>query len=300
MDARPRGSQVFPGYSPEKAAIAAAIALVIATLWAAGAAQAAPKRIVALTPFAANTLVKLGVRPVAVGQTLGGKDRLSPKLRAVTVLPLSHPNGPNLEQLAALDPDLVLSARTWAKGNESIGDLGIRVLVHEPFRLNGAFAQTKVIGALVNRRARAKALVESIKRGVARARRGIERRSRVMLILGVGRTPFSFLPNSWGGDIVTKAGGRLLTGGVRSGSGFERISDEIVVAEDPDVIVAVPHANEEDIPSLTRYLRDNPAWRSTSAVRDGRVHISVDNSLLQAGTDVARTIRKVRRVYLRN
>jgi iron complex transport system substrate-binding protein len=261
---------------------------------------APPQRIVALTPFAANTLVKLGIEPVGVGQTLGGKDRLSPKLGDVTVLPLSHPNGPNLEQLASLDPDLVFSSRTWAKGNESMGDLGIRVLVREPFRVDGAFAQTLAIGARVGRRERARALVESMRKRVARARQGIEHHPTVMLILGVGRTPFAFLPNSWGGDIVTKAGGRLLTGGVSSSSGFERISDEVVVAEDPDVIVAVPHADEDDIPSLTEYLRTNPAWAGTSAVRSGRIHISVDNSLLQAGTDVARTIRRVRRLYLKN
>jgi iron complex transport system substrate-binding protein len=276
------------------AAILAAILCLPAT------AQAAPKRIVALTPFTANTLAKLGVTPVGVGQTLGGNDRLSPKLKGVPVLPLSHPNGPNLEQLASLDPDLVFSSRTWAKGNESMGDLGIRVLIQEPFRLSGAFAQTKVIGGLVGKREQAKALAASMKKSVAQARKGIEERPTVMLILGVGRTPFVFLPNSWGGDMIVKAGGRLLTGGVTSSSGFERISDEVVVAENPDVIVAVPHANEEDIPSLTEYLRNNPAWASTSAVRNGRIHISVDNSLLQAGTDVARTIRKVRRVYLQN
>ena len=284
-----------------RALLAALLALALCLPASATAAQSSPpKRIVALTPFAANTLVKLGVTPVAIGQTLGGNERFSPKLKGVPVLPLSHPNGPNLEQLASLDPDLVFSSRTWAKGNESMGDLGIRVLVQEPFRLNGAYAQTKVIGAIVNRRAQAEALVASMKKGVAQARKGISERPTVMLILGVGRTPFVFLPNSWGGDMVLKAGGRLLTGGVESGSGFERISDEIVVAEDPDVIVAVPHANEDDIPSLTEYLRSNPAWSTTSAVRNDRIYISVDNSLLQAGTDVARTIRKVRRVYLEN
>jgi iron complex transport system substrate-binding protein len=279
-------------------------ALALALCWlpasAAAAQSSPPKRIVALTPFVANTLVKLGVTPVGVGQTLGGNERLSPKLKGVPVLPLSHPNGPNLEQLASLDPDLVFSSRTWAKGNESIGDLGIRVLVQEPVRLSGAYAQTKVIGAIVKRRTQAEALVESMKKSVAQARKGISGHPTVMLILGVGRTPFVFLPNSWGGDLVTEAGGQLLTGGVESGSGFERISDEVVVAEDPDVIVAVPHANEDDIPSLTEYLRNNPAWSTTSAVRNGRIYISVDNSLLQAGTDVARTIRKVRRVYLEN
>lgn len=288
------------GHRPHKASILLLVVALAALAGPAAAQAAAPKRIVALTPFAANTLVKLGVKPVGIGQTLGGQERFSPKLKDVTTLPLSHPNGPNLEQLASLDPDLVFSSRTWAKGNESIGDLGIKVLIHEPFRLNGAFAQTLEVGAIVGKSKQARALVTSMKKSVAQARRGIKARPTVMLILGVGRTPFTFLPNSWGGDIVTKAGGRLLTGGVESNSGFERISDEVVVAEDPDVIVAVPHANEDDIPSLTDYLRTNPAWATTSAVRNGRIYISVDNSLLQPGTDVARTIRKVRRVYLEN
>jgi iron complex transport system substrate-binding protein len=181
-----------------------------------------------------------------------------------------------------------------------MGDLGIRVLIREPRDVKGSFGQTLAIGRLVGKQGRAKALVKSMKKSVVQARGGIEEHPTVMLILGVGRTPFVFLPNSWGGDLVTKAGGELLTGGVESDSGFERISDEVVVAEDPDVIIAVPHANEEDIPSLTEYLRTNPAWAGTSAVRNDRIYISVDNSLLQAGTDVARTIRKVRRLYLEN
>ena len=277
-----------------------AAALIAAMFCLPATAQAAPKRIVALTPFGANTLVKLGVKPVGVGQTLGGNERFSAKLKGVTVLPLSHPNGPNLEQLATLDPDLVLSSPTWAKGNESMGDLGIRVLIREPRKVADAYAQTLAIGRLVGKKPEAEKLVEKMKVDVARARRGIEEHPKVMLILGVGRTPFVFLPNSWGGDLVTRAGGELLTGGVESDSGFERISDEVVVAEDPDVIIAVPHANEEDIPSLTEYLRTNPAWAGTRAVQSGHIYISVDNSLLQAGTDVARTIRKVRRAYLEN
>lgn len=273
--------------------------LVAALLTLPASAQAAP-RIVALTPFGANTLAKLGVEPVGVGQTLGGRERLSPKLKGVPVLPLSHPNGPNLEQLASLEPDVVLSSPTWAKGNESMGDLGIRVLIREPRRLRESYAQTLAIGRLVGRVRAAEELVRKTKARVAKARREIDSHPRVMVILGVGRTPFVFLPNSWGGDLVAKAGGELLTGGVESGSGFERISDEVVVAEDPDVIIAVPHAEEDDIPSLAEYLRSNPAWAGTSAVENDRIYISVDNSLLQAGTDVARTIRKVRRLYLDN
>jgi iron complex transport system substrate-binding protein len=273
--------------------------LALIALLLPASAQAAP-RIVALTPFGANTLAKLGVRPVAVGQTLGGRERISPKLKGVPVLTLSHPNGPNLEQLASLEPDIVLSSPTWAKGNESMGDLGIKVLIREPRLVRDSYSQTLAIGKLVGKLKAAQALNRSVKKRVAQARQGIESRPRVMLILGVGRTPFVFLPNSWGGDLVTKAGGELLTGGVESGSGFERISDEVVVAENPDVIIAVPHAEEDDIPSLAEYLRTNPAWAGTNAVENDRIYISVDNSLLQAGTDIVHTIRKVRRSYLDN
>jgi len=121
-----------------------------------------------------------------------------------------------------------------------------------------------------------------------------------MLLLGVGRTPFTFLPNSWGGNLLEAAGAELVTGGVSSRSGFERISDEVVIAEDPETIIAVPHAEASDIPSLTAYLRNNPAWSSTTAASSGRVYMSLDNALLQAGTDVAATIRKVRRQFLHN
>lgn len=279
-----------------------ALLLLLAAPSAAGAAGKGgdQQRIVALTPFAANTLAELGVTPVGVGQTLGGRERYSPKLKGVEVLPLSHPNGPNLEQLASLDPDLVLSSRTWAKGNQAIQGLGIKVIVHEPVSIAGALADTYKIGQLVGRKHLARQIVMKRRQQIEAAESGVSSHPKVMLLLGVGRTPFTFLPNSWGGGLLEAAGAELMTGGVHSSTGFERISDEVVIAENPDVIIAVPHANAADIPSLTEYLRNNPAWSSTTAARSGRVYVSVDNSLLQAGTDIAATIRKVRKQFLHN
>ncbi len=75
--------------------------LVMALAFAptASARYKAPKRVVALTPFAANTMAYLGVKPIAVGQTLGGDRRLAPVLRPHGYSGCRHPNGPNLEQL---------------------------------------------------------------------------------------------------------------------------------------------------------------------------------------------------------
>lgn len=292
-------SIIEPSFS-RRSSFVLLVLLVVALVTAATALGAPSKRIVALTPFAANTLAELGVEPVAIGETLGGRDRFSRKLKGVETLTLSHPNGPNMEELAVLDPQLVLSSPTWAKGAETMRDLEIDVVDSDPRSVADVFTQTRRIGGLVGRADAAKALAAKLRKQVAKARRGVTHRPRVLLVLGVGRTPFAFLPNSWGGDLVTKAGGRLVTAGVESRSGFARISDEAILAADPDVILAIPHADSDDIPEITKFLRANPAWRDSKAVKSGRLYVSTDNSLLQAGTDVASVIRKLRRAYLGN
>jgi iron complex transport system substrate-binding protein len=279
----------------------AILALLVALLGPAGAgAQKRQRRIVALTPFAANTLAKLGVTPIAVGQTLGGRERLSPRVSHVPILKLSHPMGPNLEQLTALRPSLVLSSNTWAKGNQAMEALGIRVETRDPRSISGALADTYKIGEAVGRKHAARELLKRMRTRIAAAESGIRKHPKVMVILGVGHAPFTFLPNSWGGSLIRAAGGELATGGATSRSGFQRISDEVVVAENPDVIIAVPHADPQDIPALVKYLKNDPAWSSTKAAKTGHLYVSVNNSLLQAGTDIARTITSIREAYLHN
>jgi iron complex transport system substrate-binding protein len=277
-----------------------ALLLTAAFLVAVPAAEAAPKRVVALTPFTANTLAEIGVRPVAIGQTLGGNERFHSSLRNVRVLPLAHPNGPNMEQLATLEPDLVFSSSTWAKGGKTMKDLGMDVAYADPPKVSDLYRATRRVGKIVGRKKRGDKLAKRHQREIKAATADIDRRPRVLMILGVGRTPFAFLPNSWGGDIVTRAGGRLLTGGVTDPGGFARISDEKIIEEDPDVILAVPHGSPDDIDDIERAMKSNELWKLTKAGQSGNIFASTDNSLLQAGTDVARVIRTVRQKYLKN
>lgn len=278
----------------------AGLAMVAALVTLAPVALAVPKRIVALTPFTANALAGIGVEPVGVGQALGGEKRLSKRLAGVRALPLSHPNGPNMEQLARLDPGLVLSSPTWRRGAATMRSLDIEVVESDPERVADVAPEIRRIGRLVGRRRQARKLAAKVAADVAHARKRIRARPKVLMLLGVGRTPFAFLENSWGGDLVTRAGGELITSGLDASDGFARISDEQVLAEDPEVIVAVPHADEEDVPAIVEHMRDNPIWRSTQAGRDGRIFVSSDNSLLQAGTDVGKVIRMIRSRYLKN
>lgn len=278
-----------------------AAALVFSVLVAVPAAQAAPKRIVALTPFAANTLAGLGVKPVGIGDTLGGDKRFASNLRGVKRLTLSHPNGPNMEELALLNPQLVFTSPTWSKGTKTMRDLDIKVFNADPVNIVDAYATTKMIGEKVGKAESGKLLAGRLKSQVNQAAKGIRERPRTLVVLGVGRTPFVLLPNSWGGSIVKKAGARLITGGAKPDkSGFVRISDEKILEANPDVIIAIPHGNADDMKAIGKFLATNPAWENSNAVKNKRLFVSGDNSLLQASTDIAKVIRKVRSKYLDN
>ena len=128
---------------------ALATALCAAAL-AATPAQAAP-RVAALTPFAASTITRLGVRPVVIGQTLGGNDQYLASLRGVPVLTLSHPLGPNLEQLATHNPSIVLSSKTWQRGTPAMRRMGMKVYESDPTSVAAIGRETRAIGALLGR-----------------------------------------------------------------------------------------------------------------------------------------------------
>lgn len=263
-------------------------------------AEAAPKRVVALTPFTANTAARIGLKPIAIGQTLGGQDRFAPELAGVPRLPLSHPSGPNIEQLAARNPQLVLSAPVWRKGHGAMRRLKMQVLESEPRTVSQVATQTRRIGKALGRPATANRRAAYISRRIGKITKGFKRRPTVLLVLGVGRTSYAMLANSWGGDVVRRSGGRLLTKGLTAGDGYARISDEAVVARDPDIIIAVPHGESKDYAKQAAYLRNKAGWRTTRAARSGRVYVATGNSLLQPYDDVYLTIRDVRKLFLKN
>lgn len=277
------------------------VAVTVAVAGGAGAASArAAPRTIALTPFAANTMASLGVKPVAVGQALGDRRLFDQRLAGVKLLPLSHPSGPNMEQVATLNPKLIFSAKAWTRGHSSMKRLGARVVVTEPRSVDAVAAATRRIGALLGRRAVAEKLAAVQRRQVSLATRNIRKRPKVLLVLGVGNTTEAFLPNSWGGNLIQRAGGRLVTSGLRGSSGYARISDEAVVASNPDVIIVVPHGNPRNIPAIAKRMKSRAGWRTTRAARNKKIFVSTNNTLLQPIVNAGVTIGAVRKAYLGN
>jgi ABC-type Fe3+-hydroxamate transport system substrate-binding protein/putative heme iron utilization protein len=265
-----------------------------------------PKRVVAITPFTANITSRLGIRPVAVGAD-AKNIKTAAGLAGVQRLKLAHPDGPNLETLLRLKPDLLLSSPNWRTGTPKIQRQGIEVVDGwEPMRVNTVSPAVRRIARKLGKASKAAAITASIDRGLRSARQGITTRPKVLLVLGVGRNTVAFLPNSWGGDMVSYAGGRLLTSGLKASpikgtpGSFAAISDEEVLARDPDVIVVVPHGNLDSIEATKRYFAHKPGWAPTRAAKDGRIEIVDPDRLLQASDDPGSVVRWVRHDLLRN
>lgn len=288
------------------AALTLAAALLVALL-TASAEAASSKRIVALTPFSANTLVAVGVKPKAVGQLALGNKALSSRLKGVRRLTMTHPTGPNMEEIAKLNPDVVLTSSEWRKGTQTMRDLAITVREMDATRALDVPARQRAIGYAYGSKRLTDRLVRRTNAEIAYARKGSKKRPhpitvkpRVMLILGVGRTPYVFINNSWGGSVARAAGANLLGGNQKGSGGFVKVSDEYVVQQDPDIIIAVPHGSNKDVNAIAEYMKNNPAWSTTSAVKNDRVYVDMDESLLQPNVDVGDTIKRLRVAYLKN
>lgn len=281
------------------ACAALAAALLIST---AGSAAAKSRKIVTLTPFSSNALVNSGVKPVAIGKQAAGRKAMSPKLKGIRELALSHPNGPNLEEIAQIDPNVVLSSSAWSKGTKTMRDLAITVRLMDPAKVSQVVPQIRAIGNAYGNKRKAAAFAKKVQKQIRTGMSGrpIKKRPSVLMLLGVGRAPQAFMKNTWGASVVTAAGGRLITQGLSGSGGFAKVSDEWIIEKNPDVIIVVPHGNANDLDSIAEFYRSNPAWSTLDAVKNNAVNVVIDDALLQPDTDVGNTIKRVRTKFLKN
>ncbi len=299
--------------------LAVAVTATMMLMPSGAEAKKTPKRIIALTPFSANVLADLGIRPRAVGEIPIGDGAANPynakikrwiragKIRQLT---LSHGNrGPNREVVTKLNPGLILSERTWRESTRYFRDVArIKVLEAEPVKTGQIGAKIKNIGKAVGKKKKAKKLAKKYTKrlkNVSNAKRKIKNRKRVLVLMGFGGDShlLAFTGKSWGGNLVKRAGGRLLTSGLEKGDssqlaisgGFVSISPEVVLQREPWALIVVPHGNPSEIASIKQSIRSNVTLQNTNAVRNGRLFFSTDNALLQSNTNTNKVVKRVRR-----
>jgi iron complex transport system substrate-binding protein len=260
-------------------------------LFAAAATTAAepPRRIVSLAPSLTEVLFAVGAGDQVVGVTEFCNyppevlDR--PRIGGVS------PNTISLERIVALAPDLVLSG---GDGQEQLALALIRLGI--PTRTLAARTLPDVLelieetGALTGHTARGRSLRAELAERIERVRRQVAARPgpRPRVFYQVWDQPLITTGRSFLSELIELAGGVNVFGDLPQA--FPQVSEEAVLARDPEVILA-PDRHREQI-GLDA-LRRRPGWDRLTAVRTGRIYLLPGDPVSRPGprlVDVLETL----------
>ena len=199
----------------------------------------------------------------------------------------------NIEQIIALQPQLVLMS-SMAQSPEQVEQLeaaGIRVAVSEAPDLASVYDSIRIIGALIGKDVEAEELVmqmQAVFDGIAAKAEN------------TGKTVyFEVSPLQWGlwtagkgtfmDELATICG---LTNAFADIDGWAEISEEQVLARNPDYIVTITMYYGEG-PTPVEEIASRPGWDILTAVQEGHILNADSNEISRPGPrlmDAAETI----------
>ncbi len=237
--------------------------LVLAVL-SAGAADV-PRRIVSLSPNLTEILYGVG----AFDRIVGVSDYCTWPA-AVRKLPaVGGWRNPNLEKLAALQPDLVLIDDGQAAFvQEKLKALGLQALVVRDDGVDDVLAAIYTVGRATGSEAQAAHLATTTRSALTRISQKTAALPKPSVVLIVDRSPGTLrglvasTADSFLGELVVIAGGRIVAPPLHANYGH--INKEDLVALDPDVILDFVHGVHTHSPST--------AWQELPELRAVREH----------------------------
>ncbi len=239
-----------------------------------------PQRIVSYLPSNTETLYAIGAGDRIVGtddfSDFPAEAKAKPKLGGLQV---------NLEQLIALQPDLVVTAGARPDFPTLLEPHQIPVVVLEYKDIPGTLANIELLGRAVGKPAEAARLVAEMRGRMeavqARTRTARKVRAYYELDASDPSKPFTAGPGSFVHDLLVMAGAENIAAGATGQ--FPQISAEEVVRANPEVIiVAVGSFSPPDATSPARFAQ-RPGWDAIEAVKKGAIRGVPDNLVSRPG-----------------
>ncbi len=202
-----------------------------------------PRRIVSLVPSVTEILYAVGAE-----KTLAGITEFSDyPPRAARLPSVGRYDRPSLEAIVALKPDLVF-ATADCHSREFVGaleKLGLAVYVVYARSISATLNDIRILAELACRAREGQALADSMEREFAAVRTRSAGCQRPKVVLCIMLRPLMVCtPRTLGGELLAAAGADNLV--PDGGASYPVWSREALLAADPDIIIAVSHAQDED------------------------------------------------------
>ena len=174
----------------------------------------------------------------------------------------------SIEEVAALEPDLVILAFDFQGEAESLAAVNIPfLLLGPPATLEGAFIQLETVGAATGHLEGATRLADNLRNGVAELTEAAASIEGVTFYHEIDETLFSATSSSFIGDLYATLGLVNIADLVDGAGPFPQLTAEFIVAEDPDFIFLA----DANFGVTLDAVEARPGWDTLRAVTEGKV-----------------------------
>ena len=229
--------------------------------------SAKPVRIISLSPSATEILFALN----ADSQVLAVDDNSNYPAR----VPKSDLSSftPNVEAIAALNPDLVvlqINATNAKTVRDALTKIEIPVFVEPAAKnVNDTYKEIRLIGKVIDKEKAAKKLIAEMKSRIKKALVTNKSKSKLKFFHELDNTLYTATSKTFIGSVY-KDFGLINVADAASGadsSGYPQLSAEYLIKSNPDLIFLADAQYGESIDSL----KARPGWSAISAVKNNRV-----------------------------
>ena len=233
---------------------------------------AKPEKIVSSYYITTSLLIALEAQDQLVGIEMKANEREIYKKAAPKLLELpavGSGKGLNIEQIAALSPDLVIIPSRLQDSVEQLETLNIPVIVVEPETIDQFMDCVTLLGQAIGKEERASQLMgfyQDTMSMVNGLTQNITQRPNVYLS-GSGDILTTCTSKMVQNDIIQMAGGNNVSSQLTDGY-WTTISTEQLLAWNPDYILPVSYASY-----TTDDIRNNPALAGVNAIKNNHVFL---------------------------
>ena len=250
-----------------------------------------PQRIVSHVPPITETLFALGLGERVVGVSdycdYPEEARLKPSV--------GNYFNPSIENIVALDPDLVLTDG-HSQNITQLDELGITFIVIDPKDIDGIFRDIELLGKVTGTEGRAEKLIKDMQKVISHVLDRVKDAPPVRVFYIIDATdltlPWTAGPGSFIDSLITMAGGENIA--AKAQGAWVQFSIEQIVSSDPEIIILpAKHGTAFTSPEV---LEGHPVWRGITAVKQGRIYI-IDGDLVdRSGPRIVQGLKEMAKI----
>ncbi len=239
-----------------------------------------PQKIISLA--ASNTEI---LYAIGAGNQVVGRDEFSDyPVEVSTITSVGGSMGKfNLEQITALQPDLILAAEiNTPEQVKALEDLNLKIYyLSNPKDIDGLYKNLETVGALTGHSQEAASLIESLKTRVEKALASIDPAKHKTIFYELDGTdpakPWTAGKGSYIDTFIQMTGAVNIAS--TAGEGWMQMSQEAIIAANPDIILLGDAAYGTSLESVSQ----RAGWADIKAVLDHQVIAFDDNLVSRPG-----------------